>query len=450
MPGAEVHRIGRFDRAGRMLQRLRESRGWSAARLAGELEAQGTTISRSMPARDSMIRMLYDWEAGTHRPRDYYVLFVLVYATSEELVARTIERGSDLDRLMMALAAMGVPVNRRRFFLNSAALAAGAVAGSAVPANLAHGERLEWVLRHPGSVDAVTVAELQATTRSLLRRKETEPSTVLLPDASRHLGHVALLREHAPAGALQQGLYITQAHAATLMGRLVWDVSGQRDHDTAEEYVRQSVAAASHTNNGAAKASPRLLQAYLAGYGRRDLHRGAALADQATRLAGDGTSHLIAAWASGVAAEFRALLREKRSFRLALDRAGVHFERVTPDDPMLGVYREEQLGGFEGVCNLYIGDFAGARQALERTAESLGVGKEKNKSVVLGDLATAFIRQGEPEQACGILHQAIDLVEMTRDGGGTRRAFRAGLQLRHWRNEPFAQKVQDRLLALGS
>jgi hypothetical protein len=433
-----------------MLQRLRESRGWSAARLAAELEAQGTTISRSMPARDSIIRMLYDWEAGTHRPRDYYVLFVLVYATSEELAARTIDRGSDLDRLMMALAAMGVSVNRRRFFLNSAALAAGAVAGSAVPANLAHGERLEWVLRHPRSVDAVTVAELQITTRDLLRRKETEPSTVLLPDASRHLGRVALLREHAPAGTLQQGLYITEAHAATLMGRLVWDMSGQRDHGTAEEYVRQSVEAASHTSNGDAKASPRLLQAYLAGYGRRDLHRGAALADQAARLAGDGTSHLIAAWASGVAAEFRALLREERPFKLALDRAGAHFDRATPDDPMLGVYREEQLGGFEGVCNLYIGDLAGARQALERTAERLGVGKEKNKSVVLGDLATAFIRQGEPEQGCGILHQAIDLVEVTRDGGGTRRAFGAGLQLRRWRNEPFVQEVQDRLLALGS
>jgi len=442
--------VGTLDRAGRMLQRLRESRGWSAARLVAELEAQARTISRSMPARDSIIRMLYDWEAGTHRPRDYYVLFVLVYATSEELAARTIERGSDLDRLMAALAAMGVPVNRRRFFLNSAALAAGAVAGSTVPSDLTDRERFDWVLRHPRSVDLATVARLQATTHDLLRRKETEPSTVLLPDAGRHLGHITLLREHAPAGALQQQLYVTEAHAATLMGRLVWDVSGQRDHETAEEYARQAETAASHTRNGAAKASPRLLQAYLAGYGRRDLHQGAALAEQAARLASDATSHLIAAWASGVAAEFRALLREERSFKLALDRAGAHFDRVTSDDPVLGVYRQEQLGGFRGVCHLYIGDFTGARHALERTAGSLGAGKEKNKSVVLGDLATALIRQGEPEQGCRVLHQAIDLVELNRDGGGTRRVFGAGLQLRRWRGERFVHDIQDRLLALGS
>jgi len=418
--------------------------------LAAEIEAQARAIGRALPARDSLIRMLYDWEAGTYRPRDYYVLFVLVYASSGELVARSIEPGSDLDRLLTAFAAMGVPVNRRKFFLNSAALAAGAAAGSAGPTNLTDRERLAWMLSHPRSVDLAAVTQLQATTHDLLQRKETEPSTALLPEASRHLGHVALLREHAPAGAVLQRLYVTEAHAATLMGRLVWDVSGQRDHDTAEDYARQAITAASHTNNGAAKASPRLLQAYLAGYGRRDLGKGAALAEQAARLAGDGTSHLIAAWASGVAAELRALLREERPFKLALDRAGSHFERVIPDDPMLGVYRKEQLGGFRGVCHLYIGDFAGAHSALERTAGGLGAGKEKHKSVVLGDLATALIRQGEPEQGCQVLHQAIDLVELTRDGGGTRRVFGAGLQLGRWRSEPLVQDIQDRLLSLGS
>jgi hypothetical protein len=435
-----------------MLRRLRESRGWSVLRLAAELEAQGKAISRSMPARDSIIRMLYDWEAGTHRPRDYYVLFVLVYAASSELAARAVQRGSDLDRLMTALAVMGVPVDRRKFLLNSATLATGAVAEAAVTECASSGQRLEWVLRHPRSVDvdSTTVAALQATTNQLLRRKEVEPATVLLPDASQHLGHVALLREHGPAKALHKELCIAEAHAATLMGRLVWDMSGQRDHWTAEAYLRQATTAASQSTNGAAKASPRVLQAYLAGYGRRDFRRGAELADQAARLAGDGTSHLTAAWASGVAAEFRALLREERQFKLALDRAGAHFNRVTPDDPVLGVYCEEQLGGFEGVCNLYIGEFEGARRALERTAGRLGVGKEKSKSVVLGDLATALIRQGEPEEGCAALHRAIDLVALTQDAAGRRRAFGAAIELRRWRNEPFVHELQDRLLALGA
>ena len=91
----------------------------------------------------------------------------------------------------------------------------------------------------------------------------------------------------------------------------------------------------------------------------------------------------------------------------------------------------------------------GPQAALQETAERFGVGKEKHKSVILGDLATAFIGQGEPEQAAVVLHEAIDLVDLTRDAGGMKRVFSAGRQLGPWRHEPFVQEVQDRLLALG-
>jgi hypothetical protein len=90
-----------------------------------------------------------------------------------------------------------------------------------------------------------------------------------------------------------------------------------------------------------------------------------------------------------------------------------------------------------------------AQVVLGQTAQSLGVGWEKNKAVVLGDLAKAFIYQGDPEQAAAVLHQSIDLVERTRSAAGLRPVFKAGWQLRPWRHEPFVQDVQDRLLALG-
>jgi hypothetical protein len=39
---------------------------------------------------------------------------------------------------------------------------------------------------------------------------------------------------------------------------------------------------------------------------------------------------------------------------------------------------------------------------------------------------------------------------LARDYAGKRRAFAAVRQLKPWRNEPFVQAVQDRLLALAS
>jgi hypothetical protein len=206
-------------------------------------------------------------EAGTHRPRAYYVLFVLVYATEEELAARTITRGSELYRLMAALKAMGVPVNRRQFLLNAAALAGGIAGMPTVAVNLEGQERLVWVLKHPRSVDLPTVAYLRAQAFDLMKQYEAVASpTSLLPQAAERLEQIMLLREHAPLGRVQQELCRVETQSATLLGRLTWDVSGQQDHATAARYYDQAIAAASNLKEGWAEAFPRMFQRFLPVY----------------------------------------------------------------------------------------------------------------------------------------------------------------------------------------
>ncbi|MEU6711585.1 hypothetical protein ABZ897_08890 [Nonomuraea sp. NPDC046802] len=55
---------------------------------------------------------------------------------------------------------------------------------------------------------------------------------------------------------------------------------------------------------------------------------------------------------------------------------------------------------------------------------------------------------GKLEEACGTLHEAIDLIEETRGGGGLNIAFTAGRELSPWRHEPWVQEINDRLFAL--
>jgi hypothetical protein len=249
--------MGSWQHAGRMLRGLRENRGWEVPRLAAELKAQATAIGQALPDRQSLVRMIYEWEAGTHRPRAYYVLFILVYATEEELAARTITRGSELHRLMAALKAMGVPVNRRQFLLNAAALAGGIAGTPTVAANLEGQERLVWVLKHPRSVDLPTVSYLRVQAFDLMKHYEAAASpTSLLPQAAEQLEQITLLREHAPLGRVQQELSRVETQTATLLGRLTWDVSGQRDHATAARYYDQAIAAASNVKEGWAEAFP--------------------------------------------------------------------------------------------------------------------------------------------------------------------------------------------------
>ncbi|RKN56421.1 transcriptional regulator, partial [Streptomyces klenkii] len=52
------------------------------------------------------------------------------------------------------------------------------------------------------------------------------------------------------------------------------------------------------------------------------------------------------------------------------------------------------------------------------------------------------------DEAAATMHRTIDAVELTRGGGGLNLAFAAGRELREWRQEPWVQDVNDRLLAL--
>jgi hypothetical protein len=443
--------MGSWQQAGRMLRGLRENRGWEVPRLAAALKAQATAVGSTLPGRESLVRMIYEWEAGTHRPRAYYVLFILVYATDEELAARTIERGSELDRLMTALKAMGVSVNRRQFLLNAAALAGGMAGIPAIAANLEGQERFAWVLKHPRSVDLQSVAYLRTQALDLMRQYEAVASpTSLLPQAAEQVEQITLLRENAPLGRVRQELYRVEAQAATLMGRLVWDVSGQRDHTTAARYYDQAIVAASNLKEGWPEAFPRMFERFNpVSAGSMDPRTGLELAERATARVQDGSSPVTAGWSLAFTAEAHALLGEEREAKLALDRADLHLSKAAPDDPMFGVFSREQLGGFVGACHLLLRNPKGAQLALQESVQRLGMGKEKHKSVILGDISTALVLQGDPEQASAVLRQAIDLVELTGSAAGKRRVFAAGRQLGPWRNEPFAQEVQDRLLALA-
>jgi len=444
--------MGSWQHAGHMLRSLRENRGWEVPKLAAELKAKATAIGQAVPDRQSLVRMIYEWEAGTHRPRAYYMLFILVYATGEELATRTVKRGSELYRLMAALKAMGVPVNRRQFLLNAAALAGGIAGLPTVAANLEGQERLVWVLKHPRSVDLPTASYLHAQAFDLMKHYEAAASpTSLLPQVAERLEQITLLREQAPLGRVQQELCRVETQSATLLGRLTWDVSGQQDHATAARYYDQAIAAANNVKEGWAEAFPRMFQRFLPVYtGGGNPQNGLYLAEQATARAADGSSHVVAGWSAAFAAEAHALLGEERKARLLLERADAHLSKVTADDPMFAVFSREQLGGFVGACSLRVHDPTGAEAALQDSARRLGAGKEKHKAVILADLSTALVLQDDPEQACAVLHQVIDLVELTGNAAGKRRAFAAGRQLTRWRNEPFVQDVQDRLLALAS
>jgi hypothetical protein len=141
------------------------------------------------------------------------------------------------------------------------------------------------------------------------------------------------------------------------------------------------------------------------------------------------------------------MLGDTRSCDEALGAAETHFAHLEPDDPAGVLFCPSQHGRLAGSCWLFLGKPDKAESILDATRQLL-TGRRKSTAIVLGNLALASIRRRNIDTAAARLHEAIDVVEQTRGGGGLNVVFTAARELRPWRNERAVQEVNDRLLTL--
>ena len=307
-------------------------------------------------------------------------------------------------------------------------------------------ERLDYVLRYPGRVDLIAAAYLREQIRRLDERYEQVPSTLLLAEAGQLHGQTTFLREHAPSGPVRHELWAAQIESATLMGQLVWDASQRRDHAAANDYFDQAIAAARQTRNVVSEGNAELRKSFVALYGLRRPAAGLTLAHRAAAVS-ECDSHVIAGLALLHVGEACAMLGDSRGCDQALGAAESHFAQVSADDPAGVLFCPSQYGRLSGSCWLYLGKPEKAELLLDQTRRFLH-GRKKATAIVLGNLALASIRRRSIDTAAARLHEAIDIVEQTRGGGGLNVVFAAARELRPWRNERAVQDVNDRLLAL--
>jgi hypothetical protein len=326
---------------------------------------------------------------------------------------------------------------------------AGTAAGGATasPPDPEAAARLDYVVQHPRSVDLAAALHLREQARSLAKQYDLAASTSLLPAAGECIGQVVFLRKQAPDGPVLRELQATEAQLATLMGQLVWDASQRRDHATAVGYYDQAISAANHAGETTAEAYARLRKSYVALYGEREPQAGLRLAQEAAMLAATAGSHALQGLALLHAGEGYAMLGDRSQCEAALGAAEAHLQAMGAADPAHGLLSADRLGRIQGSCYLTLGDSAKAGSILESTARRLQ-GRHKSKAIILGNLALAHVRQRDVDQAATVLHRAIDLLEVTRGGGGLNVVSAAVRELHPWRQEPVVQDVHERLLAL--
>ena len=307
-------------------------------------------------------------------------------------------------------------------------------------------QRMSHALTHPGSADIVTVAHLRNQVERLDEQYVRAPSSSLLAHAGQCLGQVRFLAAHAVSVRVRRELYAVEADAAILMGQLVWDASQRRDHASARMYLDQAIEAARRVRDPAAEGLALLRKAMIALYGERDPRDGLALAELTAQTTGK-VSDVLTGLAILHAAEAHAMLGDLAACEDALAAAESRFGRVGELDRAIELYSVTQFGRMAGSCYLFLEDTKRAQGLLETTAAALS-DHSKSQAIVLGNLALALIRQGKLDEAAGRLHEAIDVIELNRGGGGLNIVFSAGREMRPWRTVPVVQDVHDRLLNL--
>jgi tetratricopeptide (TPR) repeat protein len=230
------------------------------------------------------------------------------------------------------------------------------------------------------------------------------------------------------------------------MGQLVWDASQRRDHATAYGYFDQAITAARELQDAAAEGRALLRESFVALYGEKDAGKGLTLTMRAADTTAGG-SQVLAGLAVLHAAEAHAMLGAQADCERALSEADSRFDRISMTDAALELFSPTQPGRLAGSCYLFLGRPKRAEPILEATARELR-DRSKSHAIVLGNLTLAYIRQGKVDAAVAMLHQAVDVIELTWGGGGLNIVFGACRELQPWRNVGVVQDVYDRVMAL--
>ncbi|MFF2405997.1 hypothetical protein [Streptomyces sp. NPDC058092] len=433
------------------LKRLRTRRGLSLADMARALTqvAQDLGMPR-LPQVASVQRSIARWESkAVTMPDDrYQLLLAHLYATTPG-GSRSLGAGSDFAEYLDALGEIGESEHRIAE-LRSTLVRAVTDDGGGPFALLAPqvGAGLAQALADPSLLDAETVSGLASVVADVNAQVGSLPFVRLQLMLAPALEACRRLMAGRPPEPVRERLWGTRVEAAMLAGRLAFET---RDDAASRALYEEATREAARLGQSWRQARVHLSHALTVLYAMPDTAHAARLVEKAVRAAGGGESPLLRARAHALQAEVAARSGQGRQSGAALGLAWYDIERKSTNEPLPGVFSAEYLRGFEGVCELYVGDPAVAHDQFAAAAAALRAPRQKVQRIIIAtDQALARIQLGEPRGAADLLHECVMAAASTGGRVPLIRLRRARQELQPWRRENFVAELDDHLMdALG-
>lgn len=283
----------------------------------------------------------------------------------------------------------------------------------------------------------------QAVTRSHRHLYWSVAPATLHPAATAHatLG-CALLTE--TAGHTRRTIAAALAESYLLAGRI--EFFDMRDGDRADHTLLLALQAAGEADDpllgSAVLAHTAFIPAWRAD---RDIAVERMVAARTYARRGPASAELLA-WLDAVEAECETRCGNTRTalhlIRHAEDLLGAGSEHETPE--WLDWFSPIRLAAFKGNTELRAGHLPQARTTLLGVLDALDA-EEKQRTVVLGDLAAVEAAAGDPEEACGYGIRALDQLERTWYAMGMDRIREVRRALAPHQHERCVRELDDRL-----
>ncbi|WP_405399139.1 helix-turn-helix transcriptional regulator [Streptomyces microflavus] len=258
----------------------------------------------------------------------------------------------------------------------------------------------------------------------------------------------ALLPE--TAGRTRQAVAAALAESWLLAGRV--EFFDLREESRADETWLRGLQAAREADDHLLGATVLAHMAFIPGWeGRRDAAVQRLVAARTYARRGDAPA-LLLAWLDAVEAECETRAGNTRT---ALHLIG-HGEdllaessgRETPE--WLDWFSPARMAAFKGNVQLRAGHLPQARTTLSDVLDHLPETEEKQRSVVLGDLAAVEASAGEPDAACVYAVRALDQLERTWYATGMDRVREVRQALTPHQHQPCVRELDERLYGWGT
>lgn len=247
------------------------------------------------------------------------------------------------------------------------------------------------------------------------------------------------------AGVSQSILATALAEALLLAGRI--EFFDLRQPDDADATFVRALQAAGEADDALLGSAILAHAAFIPGWaGRRDEHADRMRAARTYARRAPASAEFLA-WLDAAEAECETISGHTREALRLIDHAesilAAGSEHASPD--WFTWFSPMRLAAFKGNTQLKAGHLPQAKETLTAALNDATAADDKQRTVILGDLAAVEAAQRNPEAACGYAEQALQQLGITWYATGMDRVLEVRKALQPWAEQDCVQALDDRL-----